>query len=108
LAVAETDVNKLVNKYQAVIDKYALTYIDIDIEGSAVGNKQSVDRRSQALKIIKERNQNLILSYTVATTPNGLPNDVLYLINSAKNYGLKLDGIDFFNVSGKYYGYGLW
>jgi chitinase len=94
LSVAEKDVKQLAAKYQSVIDKYGLTYIDIDIEGSAVGDTKSIDRRSKALKIVKDNNKKLILSYTLATNTDGLTEDNLYILKSAKSAGLKLDGND--------------
>ena len=40
LAVVTWDLNTLVSKYQQVIDQYALTYIDIDVEGHAARDQR--------------------------------------------------------------------
>ena len=44
-----TNVQTLTADYQQVITAYGLTHIDFDIEGAAVADNASIDRRSQAI-----------------------------------------------------------
>lgn len=49
LAQAIINVQALTAAYQSVIDAYNLSAIDFDIEGAALGDPASIDRRSQAI-----------------------------------------------------------
>src|SRR5437588_220189 len=49
LSPADTAPTVLQSAYQSVIDAYQLTHIDFDIEGAAVADHTSIDRRSQAI-----------------------------------------------------------
>ena len=49
LGVTCSDVASLQAAYQAVVDKYKVKQIDLDVEGDAIENQASNDRRSQAL-----------------------------------------------------------
>ena len=77
-------------KYQSVIDLYQLTRIDLDIEGHAAYDPSSIDRRSRALAIVTRNNPNLELSYTLATTTNGLDSVGISIVQSAKKAGVRL------------------
>jgi hypothetical protein len=51
LAACEDNTSELqAAAYQSVIDQYGLTWIDFDIEGAAVANGASIDRRNKAIK----------------------------------------------------------
>jgi hypothetical protein len=52
---AITDMPTLVAEYQAVIDMYKLRWVDFDIEGGAVAELASVERRNRAIKILQVR-----------------------------------------------------
>ena len=49
LAQVITNVSQLTAAYQTVVTDYNLTHLDFDIEGAAVADHASIDRRSQAL-----------------------------------------------------------
>ncbi|HLH06823.1 MAG TPA: chitinase [Terriglobales bacterium] len=83
LGVTCPDVASLQAAYQAVIDKYKVKQIDLDVEGEAIGNRASVDRRSQALTNLVAANPGLRISYTLAVTPGGLIPDGLTLLKNA-------------------------
>jgi hypothetical protein len=53
LAQAITNVPALATAYQAVIDAYNHSAIDFDIEGAAVSDHASIDRRSQVSRRCK-------------------------------------------------------
>jgi hypothetical protein len=92
IATVTYDINELARKYQTIIDKYALTYIDIDIEGSATFDKASVERRNKALKIVRNNNPGIIISYTLATNHWGLSDENINILKNAVSVGFELDG----------------
>ena len=48
-----TDVTALAAGYQEVIDTYKLSWVDFDIEGAALADIISVDRRNKAIKLLQ-------------------------------------------------------
>jgi len=91
LAIACTDVNALTAEYQAVIDAYQLKFMDLDVEGAAVADKASVDRRSQALAALQRANPGLKVSLTLPVLPEGLTEDGVNVVQSAEKAGVNLD-----------------
>ncbi len=90
LAVACTDVAALQAQYQAVIDKYKLAVLDMDIEGTAVKDPVSVDRRNAALAAIQSANPGIQISYTLPVATNGLTPSGIALLNNAMSHGVKV------------------
>lgn len=86
-----TDDTKLYNEYAAVADAYSAKYFDFDIEGAAVADHTSVDRRSRALAHLQQTHPGLKISLTLPVLPEGLTADGLYIVQSAKNAGVKVD-----------------
>lgn len=103
LAQSNTDAAALQSKYQSVIDKYKLTWIDFDIEGSAVADKAAVDRRNKAIKGLQARNPNLKVAFCLPVLPSGLTDDGLYVLKNAKENGVRIDVV---NVMAMDYGDG--
>ena len=104
LAQACTDVARLTAEYQAVVTTYRLRYIDFDIEGFAVADPASIDRRSKAIKKLAAANPGLKVSLTLPVLPSGLDQNGLAVVRSAKANGLKLDVV---NVMAMDYGSGF-
>ena len=98
LAVALTDVEVLTDAYQSVIDTYGLTMIDFDIEGAWVADRESIDRRSRAIDLLQERaTQNgadLEVFFTLPVLPEGLTHDGVYVLQSAIDAGVEIDGVN--------------
>ena len=94
LAVVAPNEGELQMKYQAVINKYDVTRLDIDIEGAAVANTKANDRRSKALVGLKAANPGLIISLTFAALPTGLTAEGLAVLQSAKKAGLQVDVVN--------------
>lgn len=98
LAVAITDVKALQNAYQSVITAYGLTRVDFDIEGAAVNDRTSIDRRSQALAALQKTavaaGQPLQVWFTLPVLPTGLTADGLYVLQSALKYGVTISGVN--------------
>lgn len=78
----------LARQYQAVIDKYRLTMVDLDIEGGSLADHAVVDRRNAALASIQAANAGLRVSYTLPVLPGGLRQDSLDLLKNARSNGL--------------------
>ena len=68
LAIAEADPAALEAKYQSVIDRYKLTWLDFDIEGKALSKTSVNQRRNEVLARLQAKNPGLIISYTLAVT----------------------------------------
>jgi hypothetical protein len=98
LALAITDVNALQDAYQSVIDAYGLTRVDFDIEGAAVSDRASIDRRSQALAGLQQTaaaaGKPLQVWFTLPVLPTGLTDDGLYVLQSALNHGVTISGVN--------------
>ena len=94
LALDCPDVESLQAAYQAVIDRYDLTWIDLDIEGTAVADRASVDLRNKALQRLQAANPNLKVSYCLPVLPSGLDQNGLYLLDNAKENGVRIDVVD--------------
>lgn len=95
LAQAITNVTTLTAAYQQVINAYNLTHIDFDIEGGAVADHASIDRRSQAIAALQQAaakaGKALDVSFTLPVLPAGLTADGLYVLQSALKYGVKIN-----------------
>ena len=94
LAQACSTVPTLAAEYDAVVKAYGLKYIDVDIEGAAVADPTSVQRRSQALKIVQTNNPGLKISLTLPVLPNGLDTNGLNVLKAAKTAGVDLDMVN--------------
>ncbi|HXE62679.1 MAG TPA: chitinase [Bryobacteraceae bacterium] len=80
----------LAAQYQAVIDKYSIRILDMDIEGSAIKDPASVDRRNAALAAIQAANPGIQISYTLPVNPTGLAPTGVALLTSAMAHNVKL------------------
>jgi len=80
--------------YQAVITKYKLTWMDLDIESGAEKNTTDIDRRNKALKNLQAANPGLKISYTLAVDPTGLPSANRNLLANAKSNGVQVDTVN--------------
>jgi chitinase len=78
-------------QYQAVMDKYGVTMLDLDIEGSSLRNKDSVDRRNTALAALQAANPRLQISYTLPVETNGLNQGGLDLLKNAASHNLNVN-----------------
>jgi hypothetical protein len=90
LAIAETNPAALEVKYQSVIDRYKLTWLDFDIEGDSLSNTNANQRRNTALARLQAKNPGLIISYTLPVDPNGISNESQRLLADAKAKGVKV------------------
>ena len=77
-----------------MVDAYQLTYVDFDIEGSAVAEPASIALRSQALAELQQTHPGLKISLTLPVLPEGLTADGLDVVSSAINAGVNLDMVN--------------
>ncbi len=107
LAQAITNVTALKNAYESVVNAYQLDRIDFDIEGAAVADHASIDRRSQAIALLQQdmaaAGRPLQVWFTLPVLPSGLTSDGLYVLQSALKYGVSIGGV---NVMAMDYGDG--
>jgi hypothetical protein len=98
LAQVVTSVSTLASNYQAVISAYNLTRIDFDIEGAAVADHASIDRRSKAIALVEQSaaaaGRSLQVWFTLPVLPTGLTADGLYVLQSALANGVKIGGVN--------------
>jgi hypothetical protein len=90
LALVDSDLASLQAKYQAIIDRYKLTWLDFDIEGDALENTDANQRRNTVLAKLQAQNPGLIVSYTLPVDPNGISDDAQNLLTDAKAKGVKV------------------
>ncbi len=98
LAQACGDVSSLQPQYQTVIDMYNLTHIDFDIEGTAVGEPTSLDRRNKAIAGLQAAAQRagkqLLVSYTLPVDPSGLDFHGLNVLQNAIQNGVNVNVVN--------------
>lgn len=82
------DVSSLQAQYQAVVTKYNLRYVDLDIEDFS---PSAIDMRNKALKNLEAANPNLRVHYTLGVLPTGLTQAQLDVLNNAKANGTRVD-----------------
>jgi len=95
LAIAETNSAALESKYQSVIDRYRLTWLDFDIEENGIFNQDANARRNSVLAKLQARNPGLIVSYTLPVDPNGLNQITKELLTDARAKGVKVHSGNF-------------
>ncbi|HJP80082.1 MAG TPA: cellulose binding domain-containing protein [Pseudonocardiaceae bacterium] len=98
LAQACTDVTSLTAAYQSVINEYNLTQIDFDIEGAAVADHASIDRRSAAMAALqsaaKAAGTSLAITLTLPVLPSGLDANGQYVVQSAVSHNVDVSTVN--------------
>jgi len=98
LAQACSSVATLTSAYQTVIDTYSLAHIDFDIEGAAVADPASIERRSQAIAQLQKnaaaKGKALHVTLTLPVMPYGLTQDGLNVVNSAIRNKVVFDAVN--------------
>lgn len=98
LAVACTDQARLTDAYRQLVERYDVATLDLDIEGTAVADQASLQRRSVALATIqKERaadDKPLAVWLTLPVAPTGLTNDGLGAVRATLEGGVSLRGVN--------------
>ncbi|MFZ4519941.1 MAG: chitinase, partial [Microthrixaceae bacterium] len=78
--------------YQQVVDRYGIRHLDFDIEGAALADRTSVDRRNRAVADLqgagRADGRPVTVSYTLPVLPSGLTPDGVALLRSAVAAGV--------------------
>lgn len=90
IAIAETNLPALESKYQSVIDRYQLTWLDFDIEGGSLSKTAANERRNCILAKLQAKNPVLKISYTLPVDPNGISEESKALLADARSKGVKV------------------
>jgi len=98
-----TTVSSLQAAYQAVLNQYQFTWIDLNIEGALVTNTPVIDRLNKAVKALQTANPNLKVSYTLPVLQSGLPQEELNVLSNAKSNGVRIDYVNVMTMN-----YGPW
>lgn len=98
LAVACTDETALVAAYRAVIDRYELTTIDLDIEGDALADAASISRRARAIATVQAdahaAGRDLAVWLTLPVSPSGLLPDAAAVVDAMLAAEVDLGGVN--------------
>jgi chitinase len=98
LATACADPVKLKAAYEAVIDRYSLRTIDVDVEGANLSNTESGERRAQVLaEIQRERagtTSPLAIWLTLPIAPTGLTTEGTDAVTQMLTAGVDLAGVN--------------
>ncbi len=98
LAQACSTVSALQVQYQSVIDTYGLTRVDFDVEGAALGDSASIDRRNKAIAGLQaaaaSANRTLIVQYTLPVLPSGLTSGGIALLQNAISNGVNIGKVN--------------
>jgi chitinase len=103
LAVACTDQDDLEAAYREVIERYDAEVIDLDIEGPAVTDTGSIERRVQAIAAIQEeraqQGETLDVWLTLPVTPSGLTDSGQALVEANVSGGVELLGVNIMTMN---------
>jgi chitinase len=91
LGVSCTNQSSLQAAYQSVINKYRVDHLDFDIEGAAIADTGSVDRRFKAIKGLQNANPGLNVSLTIPVLESGPDGNGSNFLRSAATNGVKVD-----------------
>jgi Glycosyl hydrolases family 18 len=87
-AMASSSAATLQASYQSVINRYGVTSLDFDIEGTPETDAPSIALRNTALAALKAANPGLSISFTLPTTSSGLDAKGLNVVSTAVAAGV--------------------
>ncbi|MFF5189503.1 cellulose binding domain-containing protein [Streptomyces sp. NPDC000345] len=90
LATTCSSADALAAAYGKVVDAYRLTKVDFDVEGGALPNAAANTRRAQAVAKLQQQHPGLDVSFTLPVMPEGLTQDGVSLLSTAKANGVKV------------------
>lgn len=98
LAVGCTDADKLTSAYREVVERYDLRSIDLDVEGAALSDTASIDRRAKAVAALqqdrKSSGKSLEVWLTLPADPAGLTQAGRDLVSRTLGAGVELAGVN--------------
>ncbi|HEX7536423.1 MAG TPA: glycosyl hydrolase family 18 [Dermatophilaceae bacterium] len=98
LASACTDPVALREAYQSVVDRYKLTSIDLDIEGTSLADTAAATRRAAAVKDVQDQvktaGRSLAIWLTLPVAPTGLTASGASVVAGMLSAGVNLAGVN--------------
>jgi chitinase len=94
LAQSCTNTAALTNAYQAVINKYRVNHLDFDVEGAAIADPSSYNRRYQAINALRSRNSGLVVSLTIPVLESGPDGNGEAFLRAAVTNGTRIDVVN--------------
>ena len=90
-----TDVDAIADVYEAVIDAYGVSRLDMDVEVESVDRGDGVDRRNRAIRVLQDRlasdGRTVEIQYTLPVSPRGLADGSLAILRNAVEHGAAVD-----------------
>jgi hypothetical protein len=80
--------------YQRLVDHYALTHLDFDIEEQDVEDIPAVKRRNQAVAALESANPALRVTYTLPIEVAGFDPEPLAALADARRQGVRIDVVN--------------
>jgi chitinase len=90
IGIAETNTAALAARYQSIIDRYQLTWLDFDIEGDSLAKTNANARRDFVLAALQKTNPGLRITFTLPVDPNGISDDSQKMLADASAQGVKV------------------
>lgn len=98
LASACTDADALAKAYSAVVDRYDLTGIDLDLEGASLTDTAATARRATAIKQVQDdataAGRHLSVWLTLPVAPSGLTADGTAVVDAMLAAGVDVAGVN--------------
>ena len=94
LAQSCTDTTSLAAAYQSVINKYHVDHLDFDVEGAAIADTASINRRFQAINRLAAANSGLSVSVTIPVLQSGPDGNGSAFLQAAKANGTRIDVVN--------------
>ncbi|MEV6931672.1 carbohydrate-binding protein [Dactylosporangium sp. NPDC051485] len=94
LAQSCTNVSSLTAAYQSVINYYHVDHLDFDVEGAAIADTTSINRRFQAIKNLQNANPGLSVSLTIPVLESGPDGNGTNFLRAAVTNGVNVDVIN--------------
>jgi chitinase len=89
-----TNTASLQAAYQSVINKYGVNHLDFDIEGAAIADTASINRRYQAIRGLESANPGLNVSVTIPVLENGPDGNGANFLRAAVTNGARIDVVN--------------
>ncbi len=94
LAVACTDQERLTSAYRQLVDRYDVNTLDLDIEGTAMADQASLQRRVAAVAAVQQEHKSLAVWLTLPVSPSGLTDDGVAVVRGMLEGGVNLRGVN--------------
>jgi len=94
LAQSCTDTTSLAAAYQSVINKYHVDHLDFDVEGAAIADTASINRRFQAINRLEAGNSGLSISVTIPVLQSGPDGNGTAFLQAARSNGTRIDVVN--------------